>query len=291
MLNYSERGLWVRRRFLAPYNDITIVVEDRNKENFYVKVLQRLLDDRITINHVNGVGGKPEVIRRFHSRDVDSPQPELFLVDGDFDELLSIDCPSSANFFRLGRYDIESYLIEEGALCLIAEEEAPGTTAEKYRELLDFEVWLVEAIDASICLAAGAAVWRELGIEQPTFSQSIERHAQGANSLPDQNSMTDHIDDLKSKQDAVLESKFDELLEDMIARMGPSANSRQRWISGKHILIPLVMKWLRTCSGSQFNKESLCFRLASKCEFPQLNDLKDRIIAITWHSPTTSSLR
>ena len=133
MLNYSDDALWVRRLFFVPYNDVSVVVEDSGKENFYVHLLQQLLPNSIKINQVTAVGGKSQVIDKFHNRNTSSQQPEFFLVDGDFDEILGIPCPSSPNFYRLARYDIESYLVEENALSLMAEDEMPGITAEEHR--------------------------------------------------------------------------------------------------------------------------------------------------------------
>ena len=278
MLNYSDDALWVRRLFFAPYNDVSVVVEDRGKENFYVHLLQRLLPNSIKINQVTGVGGKTKVIEQFYSRNKNSQQPEFFLVDGDFDEILGITCPTDPNFFRLARYDIENYLVEENALSLILQEEMPNITAEDHRKSLDIDAWVIDAITKSVRLAAAAALWRQLGIEYPRFPQSIEQHAQGT--LPATDSIEDQITQSKSTQHAVREQRFDELLSGMIGRMGSSPLDQRKWISGKHILIPLAMRLIRTQTRRQLEKESLCFRLVGKCEFPELDDLRNRILAI-----------
>ena len=70
------------------------------------------------------------------------------------------------------------------------------------------------------------------------------------------------------------------LMEDMIQRIGIAYPEQIRWISGKHILIPLVIRSLRLKTKRNLRKESLCFRLAKFCEFPGLIELRDRTIAV-----------
>ena len=67
MIRYSDKGLAARPAFFASYNDITIIVEDFGKENFYTQVLKRLLHNDLRIHKVIGVGGKQQVIKRFKS--------------------------------------------------------------------------------------------------------------------------------------------------------------------------------------------------------------------------------
>ena len=280
MLNYSDDGLWVRRRFFAPYNDVSIIVEDMGKENFYNKLFQTLLRGEVKIDSVIGVGGKPEVIRRYEDADPTSVPPEFYLVDGDFDEVLNIVSPIGVNFYRLPRYDIENFLIEEGALSFIAEETAPNQSAQEYVQRLQFSVWIRRVVEASILLAAAAALWRELEIEDPKLPQSIERHSQQSGPGPDRYLIASYIDEFKKTQGEVDWAEFDQRLTDMITRMGNATEEHRRWISGKHILIPLAIKLLNQHTGGRYTKESICFRLALRCEFAELDDLRTRILSI-----------
>jgi len=141
MLRYSNQALWARRKFFAPYNDLTIVVEDTSKENFYTNLFARLLQGELRIGRVIGVGGKSQVFERFYTQRP-GQRPEFFLVDGDFDEILRRPYPSESNFYRLPMYDIESFLIDETAICLIAEEQAPDVAAEMHRDDLQISEWL-----------------------------------------------------------------------------------------------------------------------------------------------------
>ena len=132
MLRYSDEGLAARPAFFAPYHDVIIIVEDEGKENFYTELINRLLRGKLSNTQVLGVGGKRQVLERFEGRE-GNPHGwrEFYLVDGDFDGLLGRQSPNSHVFFRLRRYDIESYLVEEAAVCTVAEEERPRESLNK----------------------------------------------------------------------------------------------------------------------------------------------------------------
>ena len=281
MLRYSNEGLAARPAFFAPYNDIIIIVEDEGKENFYTELMRRLLRGKLRNTQVLGVGGKRQVLERLKGRD-GNPQRwrEFYLVDGDFDDLLGWQSPDSICFYRLRRYDIENYLVEEAAICTVAEEEHPRSTAIQYRGLLQVDPWMTEVIDISIRLAACAALLQELGETQIGISQSIERYVNENSVLPDRASIESNIEQVRASQSVVGPQEFDRLLEQMIDRMGNSSLERIRWVSGKDILIPLLIRLLRQHTRNSLKKESLCFRLARNCEFPELTELRDHILAV-----------
>ena len=281
MLSYTNQGLSVRPTFFGPYNDVTIIVEDVDKEHFYTEVFKRLFQENLTIARVLGLGGKKNVLARMADRGDDaSTRPEFYVVDGDFDELISNQSSDSISFYRLRRYDIESYLVEEAAICAVAQEQSPNLSIAEFKRSLKLNEWVHEVVEASVSLAACAALLQELDDRQTDFSQSIDRHIGNDSVLPDASNIEAYIGKVASEQTSVEPEEFFNLLESMIKRVGLSHPERVRWISGKHILIPMVIRLLRSKTKSNLKKESLCFRLAKYCEFPGLVELRDRILAL-----------
>ena len=193
MVNYSENALWARRRFFAAYNQITIIVEDEGKEIFYTQLFQRLVGPSVAIHQVLGVGGKPIVNDRFQERNPKAVPPELFVVDGDFDEILGISHPTSPHFYRLPKYDIEGFLLEENAMCVLAEEQQSAKSAADYAKELRIPEWISDIVDVALRLAAVAALIMKFNIPNDGSFQSITRHAQGNRIVPDAQSVTDYI--------------------------------------------------------------------------------------------------
>ena len=281
MLRYSDRGLSARPTFFSPYNDITIIVEDADKEYFYTEVFRRLFQEDLTITRVLGVGGKNEVLARMATLgDGSLAKPEFYVVDGDFDELISKPYPDSPLLYRLRRYDIESYLVEETAICTVAQEQSPNSSIAEFKGILRLDQWVAEVLEASVTLAACAALLQELDNREIRFPQAIEQYIGSDPIVPDASTIQYCIGWVASEQTSVDPEEFRNLLEDMIQRIGISYPEQIRWISGKHILIPLVIRLLKLKTKGNLRKESLCFRLAKLCEFPGLIELKDRILAV-----------
>ena len=201
------------------------------------------------------------------------------MVDGDFDELINEPVSNGRFFYRLRRYDIESYLVEETAVCTVAQEQSPSSSITNLKSSLKLDEWVIEVVEASVDIAACAALLQELNDRETLFSQSIEQHLGSDLILPDASTIQGDIGRVANDQTSVETEEFYKLLEGMIKRIGMSHPERLRWISGKHILIPLIIRLLRSKTKSNLKKESLCFRLAKYCEFPGLVELRDLILA------------
>ena len=280
MISYSQRGLHTRARFYAPYNAITIVVEDTSLERFYTKLLNRLTGDRMRVRTVIGVGGKDQVLRRYEkSTHQLQERVEFYLIDGDFDDLLEVTLPKDYRLYRLPRYDIESFLVDPTAISAIAEEQNPRQSAEHYRCLLNFEQWQIQLVDDIQPLIACYVVLQELKIGSPQ-GRNIERFVLGSGNLPDTNKIRDFVRQNRSTQDILSEQEFDQKLEAILPKMGKCVRERLRWVSGKDILLPLVVRYLKRETGTNVSLDSLRFRLAGYCDFDDLLELRERLLGV-----------
>ena len=160
----------------------------------------------------------------------------------------------------------------------MAEEESPRLNANEYRSLLCVDTWTAQVVDATLPLSACAALLQDLEDAETQVSQSIEQYVSGNAVLPDRSKIDSCVQRIRADQTVVDQQEFDRLLEQMMHRMGVSNSDRIRWVSGKHIRIPLLTRLLRKHARCSLRKDSLCFRLATKCEFPDLMELRERII-------------
>lgn len=280
MLEYSDDALAARPQFFAPYNDITIVVEDTAGEGLYTQIIKRLLGDRLAIHSVLGVGGKTQVLQRFEDSGTVSSRMEFYIVDGDFDELIGHTCPSNRFFYRLGRYDIESFLVEELAICIVAEEERPGKNLEQHRNELQIDTWELETALLWSRLVGCVALLREIGDGELKMDLSVESYRSGDDVVPDKSKIEAAITRVAQSQSVLDQETFERHLETISARMSESHSERLRWVSGKNVLIPLAIRLLRRHTGRNFRTESLCFRLAKHCDFRELKELRERILSV-----------
>ena len=278
MINYSDRALGTRPRFYTPYNDVTIIVEDTSLETFYTELFTCLIGDTIRIERVLGVGGKRNVLDRFHRhRDSIAGQQEFYIVDGDFDELLGRPEPNADRFHRLRRYDIESFLIESRAIARIAQEQNPDENSEYYIKRFNIDEWLDPLVPAVKRLVACLALLNSLSI--PLDSQaSIFRFVSGNSDLPDAHVIGQFISSKRAEQRKLTDEEFDRALRNILERMGNSRSEVIRWVSGKKILLPLLVRMIRRETRRNIGIDSLRFRLATHCRLRCLKQLKKQVL-------------
>ena len=116
-LNYSHDALANRAIFLSDLNDINIYVEDTGKEYEYEELFERLYGETMKIFCIFPLGGKDEVLRWHGNQGMHDADGKLniFIVDGDFDNLWDDAKVESPNLIYLSRYNIESYFISKEA--------------------------------------------------------------------------------------------------------------------------------------------------------------------------------
>ncbi len=117
-LHFSENALMNRLLFLAQLNDVNIYVEDVGKEYEYEEIFERLFDGAINIFSIFPLGGKNAVIKGYKSKGIcdSNGKINIYIVDGDFDNLWEDQKTISPNLIYLTRYNIESYYCTKDAV-------------------------------------------------------------------------------------------------------------------------------------------------------------------------------
>ena len=263
-----------------PNCDVLIIVEDswQGCDLFYQKVLKRVLADADISFEVQSAGGKRAVLSRLRR----CIPREFYVIDGDFDELLTAPLLSSPFLYRLDRYDIESFLIEEEAICEIAVEQEPSRRIDDYVKYFGINKWIAEIVEASSQLVACEALLADLHLKS-NFN-SVERFDLSEQCVPCQISIQQYVDGVKNSQTAISRESFEKRLSDLIDRMGEADGGRFRWVSGKKILMPLLLRLYRAHGCKNLNPKSLCYRLAKLCNLESLHSLRQQMLALGFTS-------
>lgn len=117
-LQFSPEALSNRPLFLSHLNEINLFVEDVGKEYAYEEIFERLFDNQIAIFSIFPLGGKSAVIGEHSKRQIVDSDGKLniFIIDGDFDNLWEDRKIISPNLIYLTRYNIESYYCSTNAI-------------------------------------------------------------------------------------------------------------------------------------------------------------------------------
>lgn len=110
-LTYSEDALFNRSLFFSTYNDINIFVEDSGKSYEYEAIFERLFNKEIYFSSIFPLGGKNNVLKKHKECNLfdENGKLNVFIVDGDFDNIWPERKIDSDNLIYLSRYNIESY--------------------------------------------------------------------------------------------------------------------------------------------------------------------------------------
>ena len=275
MLRYI-RGLSVRPSFYAPYNDITFIVEDISSENFYTRLFRRLLGDSLRFRRVMGVGGKEAVLDRFMGIGaLRKERSEFYLVDGDFDEMIGRQLPVDSRFYRLPRYDIESFLIDAEAIARVAEEQNPRLNWQAYQRRMDLEQWNRNLVQSIKKLIACFILLHTLG-QSPEGGHRINMFVSGDDVLPDKQEIDKYVRNCYL-QTELPEIEFVRRREVILEKMGSTVEEQLRWVSGKRIILPMLTRMLKRETRQNISVESLRFRLISYCNLDGLAELRQKI--------------
>lgn len=117
-LSFSENALLNRSLFLSQFNDVNIYVEDVDKEYEYEEIFERLFECELSLFSIFPLGGKEAVLKCFSEKGEkdENNRINIYIVDGDFNNIWENEKISSPNVFYLDRYNIEGYYYSREAV-------------------------------------------------------------------------------------------------------------------------------------------------------------------------------
>lgn len=122
-----------------PYNDIDIYIEDTTCQNMYQVLIGRILSGRAKLRKVFPLGGRPAVISKCSSDQIDAQRRRLYLIDGDFDALFGNQvAPHLKHLYQLKVYCVENILFCEHAACELGCECRTNTPKQDIEQMVDF---------------------------------------------------------------------------------------------------------------------------------------------------------
>lgn len=145
MLCFSTDALPNRALFMSDLNDINIYVEDTGKESEYEEIFERVFEKTLKLSCIFPLGGKKAVVAHHKKEGLRDSEGKLnvFIVDGDFDNLWDDEKIESPNLIYLSRYNIESYLISKEATTKYMRMCRQWRRAEA-ESRVDFDAWREE---------------------------------------------------------------------------------------------------------------------------------------------------
>lgn len=141
VLEFSADAIYTKDIFYFGLNDVNFYFEDTGKEYIYEKLLDKLFNYKIS--SIFCIGGKENIKKKFKDMRENNPNEfikSVFIVDDDFDILLSRDIYSYDNFLYLGKYNFEAFLFEKNAINNLLST-IYGCTKKEILKKFNYELW------------------------------------------------------------------------------------------------------------------------------------------------------
>lgn len=287
-LFFSEDALSNRALFLSALNDINIFVEDVGKEYEYEEIFERLFGGEITIFSIFPLGGKDAVIRRQQENSLQDSNEKvnIFIVDGDFDNLWIDQRIVSENLIYLTRYNIESYYCCNEAVIKYMRSYLK-CTREMTVSKIQLEQWKRSFKEEAGKLFTVFALVKRHCPQLPNV-KTAEGRFLGANGRTRLDELQKYIETVSSEVGPIdhyieevqekIHSEFDGIEEDKILSI----------ICGKYQFESLC-RHLTTCCHKNINRENFRNALISSFDLGPLYFLRDKIMQLVTDSMLAQS--
>lgn len=277
-LSYSEAALSNRTLFLSNLNNINIYVEDTDKEYIYEEIFERLFENNCASFRIFPLGGKKAVLNKHEKTSMYEAdgKTNIFIVDGDFDNLWNEQKTIAPNLIYLERYNIESYYCQKESVIKYMR-----TMLKKQRKPIESLISYDEWIQFFRCEAGKLFILFAL-VQQKCPS------------IPNVKSCTKFL----AENGRLLEDKYQEYSEKIINEIGPleslledtnnkiqcqftgeEENKILSIICGKY-QIESLCRHLQQCIGKNICRENFYNNLISNFDLEPLNFLKNQITHI-----------
>ncbi len=276
--NKSENYRSSEDIFFIQFNDVSFYIEDEDQENFFFCILKNLFPD-IQIEKIFPLNGKDNVIEE--SQENLRDKKKVFIVDKDFDDIFNR-LLNQPNLFYLDRYSIENHLLEEDAIIEYIKGENPKLKTGAVKSNLEFDKKLKKVFKSLKKIINLHLVVQFSCPHLSNVSLNHERFIQfkNGNFLYKTNEINQYEQRIETEIKKIdgrytLKGQIKKVKEDVV-------NLKSFDLYLQHIPGKYTVKMMKQVVESEFNLpsrniDSFNYRIAEKCSFESLEDLKDKI--------------
>ncbi|NIY77830.1 DUF4435 domain-containing protein [Thalassospira sp. HF15] len=266
-VKFSPRAAQGLAHLQARKNDIAIFVEDSAGRNMWKRIIKRFIPEGIRVENVNPLGNRQQVINACKADQTKTAKPRLYIIDADLDLLKSKRKPKLKHLYRLRRYCIENYLIQEKSLIQLAtifDHDIDENTAEAH---IDLSGWLKRNEKSLRHLFVWYAVANDL-------DESVETVAHHISRLSDDDSVKFDLCPSKTRKRIMniyrhLRTTADtrEILKKYNQyKINANRMNILDFVSGKSYILPAVFPLLKRDFGMNISKSAFLCLLAERVD-------------------------
>lgn len=283
MLTRNLKARVAKATFYDEYNEIDIFIEDtaHGYKKLFLKLVQRVLGPDYKVENVFPLGGRLEVLESCRHDQAPRDRARLFIVDGDLYLLCGeSECTNLRGLYVLPRYCIENHLICSESILSILEQEDAEKTYEVLEQHFDYSGWVSINKDKLIDLYLEYAIAKKIAPSLQTVAFGYSKLISSNSGEIDQTKVENRISTLRSD---IIEISGEELYETTRSQISSlidyNEDSLLRFISGKDMLMPLLMMRSKRLVNFKAPNLSIKMRIADVCNLESLSSMPEHVYA------------
>ena len=273
---WSDRAKKAVSLFFRKWNDIDIYVEDRSfcTLKIYNEILNRISGGKYRVERVFPLGPKHNVIEACKNHDQACGREALYIVDGDLDLLISNGPIENERLYIQGRYCLENFLVDDGAMAEILYEEDSGVSRDDALARVEYEKYLID-MESLLELFVIFAVMRKFLPGVQSVGMGLSKFITGGKvPVLDKQKISKYIGDMHSVLCEIYGANV--ILEEELTIIDKTLgeNSALVFVSGKDYLFPAFLFHIRKRQKIHSTNDSIKVRLARHCDLRPLENLR-----------------
>ncbi|EEX92511.1 hypothetical protein VIOR3934_15856 [Vibrio orientalis CIP 102891 = ATCC 33934] len=275
MLERKSNAKKAKSKFFQQYNEIDIYIEDTavGYKKLFTKLMSRYFKGKYQVENVFPLGGRLEVIKACHDDQVKSDRPRIYIIDGDL-YLLTGEKHNLKGLYILPRYCIENHLICSESILKIMEEEDPEKEIETLRKIFDFNGWVNSNKENLLLLYIEYAIAKKIAPHIKTVSHGHKCLINDNTGIVDSEKIQNHIKEVRvSTIQATDIETYEEARSEVSQIVSFSDCDFLSYISGKDVLMPLLLMRLKKNVKTNSTNIAIKHRLSNNCSVDTFKDL------------------
>ncbi|WP_309866901.1 DUF4435 domain-containing protein [Luteibacter sp. 1214] len=263
------------------FNDIDIFVEDDTKgtRKLFARLLSGISPDNVRIDTVFPLGSRTVVEKKCAEDQAPGGRPRVYIIDGDIDLCLQRPASGLKRLYRLPRYCIENYLLDERAVAKVLAYESAEMDEAAVSLAIQFDAWMQENSLPLRRLFTAYATCHQLACAERTISYPVDRLVRpGSSGVVDPLLTENRITELRQACDAEFGAGyFDRVFADIEQRHAAKSNRDflLQFVSAKHYLLRLLRTRMGSVARYTRGNDLMKINLAEQVEARDLLDALD----------------
>lgn len=277
MLQRNLKAKVAKATFYSDYNDIEVFIEDtaHGYSKLFVKILSRIFGGSYKIEDVFPLGGRGNVVEACKNDQGSRNKARLYIIDGDLYLLSGEEDPLDyEGLFVLPRYCIENHLLCSSALLSIMDEEEAEKSLEELESLFDYPLWVNDVKDDLLSLFIEYAVAKKIAPTLQTVAYGYSDLISCNTGKVDTTKVNTRILALRESIISLTNLElYNETKEFISSKVTLDEKSLLSFVSGKDILLPLLMLRFKRLVKTNSPNLALKMRIANVCNLESMADL------------------